>query len=57
MMESRKSPQLLTDIRHCREYGAELPHGPRPVMAASRSSQTLILGQVPGRRCDETGFP
>ena len=48
-------PQLLSDIRACRECEAHLPHGPRPVLAASRQSRILIIGQAPGRRVHESG--
>ena len=46
---------LLTDIRKCRECEAHLPHGPRPVLAASTESRILIMGQAPGSRVHESG--
>ncbi len=46
---------LLTDIRQCRECEAHLPHGPRPVLAASTESRILIMGQAPGSRVHESG--
>ncbi|MCL4110533.1 UNVERIFIED_CONTAM: hypothetical protein GTU68_060023 [Idotea baltica] len=57
MTESRELPQLLTDIRHCCECEADLPHGPRPIVAASQGSRILILGQAPGRKVHQTGIP
>lgn len=49
--------QLLDDIRDCRECEAELPCGPRPVLAADVTSRILIIGQAPGRRVHESGIP
>lgn len=46
---------LLTDIRQCRECEAHLPHGPRPILAASIESRILIIGQAPGSRVHESG--
>ncbi len=46
---------LLTDIRQCRECEAHLPHGPRPILAASTASRILIIGQAPGSRVHDSG--
>lgn len=50
-------PQLLADIHQCRECEAHLPFGPRPVLAASATSQILVIGQAPGRKVHESGVP
>jgi uracil-DNA glycosylase len=47
---------LLVEIRQCRECEAQLPHGPRPILAASVDSRILIIGQAPGSRVHETGI-
>jgi uracil-DNA glycosylase len=49
--------KLLTDIRRCTLCQQQLPHGCRPVMAASPSSRLVIIGQAPGRRVHESGIP
>lgn len=49
--------ELLRKIRDCRECAARLPHQPRPIVAASRSSRLVIIGQAPGRRVHESGVP
>lgn len=48
---------LLGEVRKCRECETHLPLGPRPVLAASKSSRILIIGQAPGRRVHESGIP
>lgn len=48
---------LLAEIRQCRECATHLPLGPRPVLAASRTSRILIIGQAPGIRVHESGVP
>ena len=47
---------LLKDVRAC-SVCADLPLGPRPVLAAARSARILIVGQAPGTRVHETGIP
>jgi len=47
--------QLLTEIRACRVCEEHLPHGPRPVLAASPTARLLIVGQAPGRKVHESG--
>lgn len=54
---SRELPQLLDDIRQCRECEAHLPLGPRPVLTANATSQILVIGQAPGRKVHESGVP
>lgn len=48
---------LLRDVRACRICEADLPLGPRPVLAAQISARILIVGQAPGTRVHETGIP
>lgn len=57
MDNARELPQLLSDIRQCRECAAHLPHGPRPIVAANSNSRILVMGQAPGRKVHETGIP
>lgn len=54
-MADSRLDSLLVNIRACRECEASLPHGPRPVLAASKTSRILIIGQAPGRRVHESG--
>ena len=49
--------QLLTEIRGCQVCEAQLPCGPRPVLAAHEDSRLLIIGQAPGRRVHDSGIP
>jgi uracil-DNA glycosylase len=48
---------LTAKIRSCTICAAHLPHGVRPVMAASTQSKIIIIGQAPGRRVHESGVP
>ncbi len=48
---------LLTEIRACTLCADALPAGPRPIVAASRTSRIVILGQAPGRRVHASGIP
>lgn len=48
---------ILTEARACRVCAAALPNEPRPLLAASRDSRILIIGQAPGRVAHETGVP
>lgn len=49
--------ELLAEIRACRVCEEHLPHGPRPVLAASPEARLLIIGQAPGRKVHESGVP
>jgi len=49
--------KLLAEIRACRVCAEHLPHGPRPVLAASPDARLLIIGQAPGRKVHESGIP
>ncbi len=48
---------LVAEIRACRVCRAELPLGPRPVLAVDSRARLLIVGQAPGTRVHETGIP
>jgi uracil-DNA glycosylase len=48
---------LILEIRKCRHCEADLPNGPRPILAASAKSQILIIGQAPGIRVHQSGVP
>ncbi|MCC8404586.1 uracil-DNA glycosylase family protein [Paraburkholderia sp. MMS20-SJTN17] len=48
---------LLRDIRSCTLCAANLPHAPRPVLAASARARILIVGQAPGARVHASGVP
>lgn len=54
MPTARLAP-LLDEIAAC--TACDLPHGPRPVVRASRTARLLIVGQAPGRRVHDTGIP
>lgn len=54
---SRALKTLLTEIASCRVCEAELPLGPRPVLAASARSRVLIAGQAPGTKVHASGVP
>ncbi len=47
---------LLGQIRACRICQAQLPLGPRPVLAASAQARLLIVSQAPGARVHATGI-
>ena len=49
--------QLLSDIKSCVVCQPFLPHGPRPVMAASPTSRIIIIGQAPGSKVHQSGVP
>ena len=53
----KKLDLLLTEIRACRHCAHNLPHKPRPVLAAHADSKILIIGQAPGRRVHQSGVP
>ncbi|GAB5402770.1 MAG: uracil-DNA glycosylase family protein [Aureliella sp.] len=56
-MSDNTLSELLEQIRACRVCEAELPCGPRPIVAASRQAKILIIGQAPGIRVHESGIP
>ncbi len=48
---------MLTEIRACRICAENLPHGPRPVLAATARARILIAGHAPGIRVHRSGVP
>ncbi|HEY4059704.1 MAG TPA: uracil-DNA glycosylase family protein [Kofleriaceae bacterium] len=52
----RSLPVLLDAIRAC-NVCADLPLGPRPIVAASASASILLAGQAPGLKVHDTGIP
>lgn len=48
--------RLLEEIRACRICAAHLPHGPRPIIRASKTAKLRIAAQAPGIRVHETGL-
>ena len=49
--------KLLTKIRKCTVCQDFLEHGVNPVLAASKASRIVIIGQAPGRKVHESGIP
>ncbi|MEM9647772.1 MAG: uracil-DNA glycosylase family protein [Bacteroidota bacterium] len=49
--------QLLSDIRKCEVCAANLPLGPRPIVAAHSDAKILIIGHAPGTKVHKTGVP
>jgi uracil-DNA glycosylase len=48
---------LLKKIRNCKECEKLLPLGANPIIAASKKSRIIVIGQAPGRIVHETGIP
>lgn len=48
---------LLQEIRQCTICKDFLPLGPRPVLAASKDSKIVIIGQAPGIKVHNSGIP
>ena len=55
--QTKSLSSLLGDIRSCDACRAELPLGPRPIVAAHKDSTILIIGQAPGNKVHESGIP
>jgi uracil-DNA glycosylase len=55
-MRHENLDSLLKEIRACRICAAHLPHGPRPIVRASKTAKLLIAAQAPGIRVHETGL-
>ena len=47
----------LSEIRQCSICSDHLPLGPRPVVAASKESKIIIIGQAPGTKVHASGVP
>lgn len=56
-MRAENFNDLLARVHACTACAAELPHKPRPVVAAHPGSRILIIGQAPGRKVHESGIP
>lgn len=52
-----KFVSLLAEIRNCEVCKADLPSGPRPIVAAHQDASIVIIGQAPGSRVHESGVP
>lgn len=48
---------LAADIRSCTLCWAQLPLGPRPIVAGSATARILIISQAPGTRAHYSGVP
>ncbi len=48
---------LLVEIRNCEVCKADLPLGPRPIVAAHPNAKILIIGHAPGTKVHRTGIP
>lgn len=51
------SLRVITEARACTHCERHLPLGPRPLLAGSRESRVLIIGQAPGKAAHESGIP
>ncbi|GHN01806.1 uracil-DNA glycosylase [Cytophagales bacterium WSM2-2] len=49
--------KLLRQIRNCKECEEHLKDGVNPIIAASRKSKLIIIGQAPGRIVHNSGIP
>jgi len=49
--------RLLKEIRACQVCKDNLLLGPRPIVAATKSSKLVIIGQAPGTVVHRTGVP
>ncbi len=49
--------KLLRQIRNCKECEQHLKDGVNPIIAASRKSKLIIIGQAPGRIVHNSGTP
>ena|SRR5690606_20768211 len=49
--------QLFQEITNCRICESSLEAGVNPVIAASKSSKIIIIGQAPGRKVHLSGVP
>ena len=48
---------FLNQVKSCDLCKSHLPHGPRPVLAASSKSKIIIIGQAPGTKVHLSGIP
>lgn len=52
-----KSLTIITEARKCTLCAGALPLGPKPLVAGTRRSRLLIIGQAPGQAAHESGIP
>ena len=48
---------LLSEIRGCEVCKAHLPLEPRPIVAGSKNSKIIVIGQAPGRKAHVENKP
>jgi len=48
---------LLSSISKCNECASKLQFGPRPIVAAHKSSKIVVIGQAPGSIVHTSGIP
>ena len=49
--------ELKKNIKACKLCEEDLPYPPKPVFSFSAKSKTLIVGQAPGSKVQESGMP
>lgn len=49
--------RLLKEVRGCTICADHLPFAPKPIIQAAATARILIIGQAPGARVQEAGFP
>ena len=49
--------ELKKNIKACKLCEEDLPYPPKPVFSFSEKSKTLIVGQAPGSKVQESGMP
>lgn len=48
---------ILSEIRACTACASSLPLDPKPLVAGSRRSRVVLIGQAPGRTAHDNGKP
>ncbi len=49
--------KVISEARRCTLCADDLPTPPRPLLAGSKQSRIMIIGQAPGSVANETGTP
>ncbi|MBX9604445.1 MAG: uracil-DNA glycosylase family protein [Bryobacteraceae bacterium] len=52
-----KALEILSHVRACKVCEPGLPDGAKPLVAASRASRIVLIGQAPGRIAHQSGVP
>lgn len=52
-----RSLAVISEIKRCTVCAQSLPLGPKPLVAGTRRSKILIIGQSPGLAAHESGVP